>query len=282
MVSGGLVVASWNILAAPWAAPAFYPPGMETAALDRVVRRTAVAAELAELDADLVCLQETTPVDLAAVIALLGDGVIAHSAANAPELWADWSTPELPWEPNGTAVVWRRARFDDVETGALTLSDDGNVATTFTGRITGTATRVRALSVHLDVDRVELRRRQLRTACEHLGPGVTDTIDVVAGDCNENTRDTELGTILAEHGFVDALAVIGNDDPTHPVARRTDDYAPLARLDHVLVRHAAPEAGRVVDAGTWAIDDPGERMIAGIRRTGSDHFAVVATLGATG
>ena len=127
----------------------------------------------------------------------------------------------------------------------------------------------------------DLRRRQLRTACEHLGRGAADTIDVVAGDCNENTRDTDLGTILAEHGFVDALADVGNDDPTHPVARRTDDYASLARLDHVLVRQAAPEAGRVVDAGTWAIDDPGERMIEGIRRTGSDHFAVVATLRAT-
>jgi endonuclease/exonuclease/phosphatase family metal-dependent hydrolase len=281
VVSGGLVVASWNILAAPWAAPAFYPQGMDSAVLDRVVRRAAVAAELAELDADVVCLQETTPVDLAAIVTLLGDGVVAHSAPNGPELWANWSTPELPWEPNGTAVVWRRAGFDDVMTGALALSDDGNVATTFSGRIAGTGTRVRALSVHLDVDQTALRRRQLRTACEHLGAGVAGTIDVVAGDCNENTRASDLGTILAEHGFVDALTIVGNDDPTHPVARRTDDSAPLARLDHVMVRRAAPTAGRVVDAGTWATDDPGERMIDGIRRTGSDHYAVVAALTAT-
>ena len=69
---------------------------MDPTVLDRATRRAAVAAELGALDADLVCLQETTPIDLAAIVTLLGDDVIVHSAPNSPELWASWSTPELP------------------------------------------------------------------------------------------------------------------------------------------------------------------------------------------
>jgi endonuclease/exonuclease/phosphatase family metal-dependent hydrolase len=261
---------------------------MDPAVLDRATRRASVAAALTGLDADLVCLQETTPVDLAAIVTLLGDGVVVHSAPNAPELWASWSTPELPWEANGTAVLWRRDRFDDVVTGALALSDDGNVATTFAARVAGSGAPVRVVSVHLDVDHADLRRAQLARACEHLaaasdpvasGRAASErAVDVVAGDCNENTNGTDLGTILAGHGFVDALSAVGNTDPTHPVARPSDDYAPLARLDHVLVRGAVPTTGAVVDAGVWDVDDPGARMVEGVRRTGSDHFAVVARL----
>jgi endonuclease/exonuclease/phosphatase family metal-dependent hydrolase len=281
VVSAELVVASWNILAAPWAAPVFYPPDMDPAVLDRATRRASVATALGELDADLVCLQETTPVDLAAIVTLLGDDVVVHSAPNAPELWATWSTPELPWEANGTAVLWRRDRFEDVVTGALSLSDDGNVATTFDARLAGSGTRVRVVSVHLDVDHADLRRAQLARACEHLGAAseaaaAERVVDVVAGDCNENTDGTDLQSLLAGRGFVDALTAVGNTHPTHPVARPTDDYAPLARLDHVLVRGAVPIAGAVVDAGVWEVGDPGTRMVEGMRRTGSDHFAVVA------
>jgi endonuclease/exonuclease/phosphatase family metal-dependent hydrolase len=279
VVSDSLTVASWNVLAAPWAAPAFYPAEMDPALLDRVTRREVVAAQLAELDADVVCLQETTPVDLLAIADALGPEVAVHAAPNAPELWAGWSTEELPWEANGTAVLWRRDRFDGVVTGALAMSDDGNVATTFAARLAGTGTQVRVRSVHLDVDQPDLRRAQLRGALEALGPpGTHDGIDVVAGDCNEDTDGTDLGAIAAEHGFVDALTAVGDTDPTHPLARPGDTHAPLARLDHVLVRGARPVAGRVVDAGLFAVADAGTRWIEGLRRTGSDHLAVVTTI----
>jgi endonuclease/exonuclease/phosphatase family metal-dependent hydrolase len=281
VVTSSLTVVSWNVLAAPWASPAYYPKEMDPSVLDRGTRRAAVAAQLAELDADLVCLQETTPIDLAAVVTLLGDGVVAHSAPNGRDLWASWTTDELPWEPNGTAVLWRRDRFDAVQTGALALSDDGNVATTFAARVAGTDLGVQALSVHLDVDQPELRRAQLTVACGHVEAD-SPVVTVVAGDCNEDTIGTDLGGIIAAHGFTDTLGELGNTDPTHPLARPTDDYAPLARLDHVLVRGAPAATGRVVDAGVWAVDGPGDRMIEGIRRTGSDHFAVVATVALPG
>jgi endonuclease/exonuclease/phosphatase family metal-dependent hydrolase len=268
-----LTVVSWNVLAAPWAAPGYYPAGMDPALLDRIARRELIAAQLAELGADVVCLQETTPVDLAANVAALGAGYGAHSAPNGRGLWASWTTDELPWEPNGTAIVWRSDRVGDVTTGSLPLSDDGNVATTLTARVDGATVHV--VSVHLDVDQPDLRREQLRVACAAVD---ADGAVVIAGDCNEDTIGTDLGTIAAEHGFADALTAVGNTDPTHPLARPSDDYAPLARLDHMLVRGADATTGRVVDAGVWSVDGPGDRMVEGLRRTGSDHLAVIATL----
>ena len=256
MVTDSLTVLSWNVLAAPWAAPAYYPAEMDTALLERGRRRDLVARQVAALGADLVCLQETTAVDLLAIVAALGGAYVAHSAPNGSELWASWATAELPWETNGTAVLWRPERFEAVETGALALSDDGNVATTFAARVAGTGTSVTARSVHLDVDHPELRRAQLRVA---LGELTTADLVVVAGDCNEDTIGTDLERIAADLDFADALTAVGNTEPTHPLARPSDDYAPLARLDHVLVRGAVPVAGRVVDADVWTVDGPGAR-----------------------
>ena len=264
-----LTVVSWNVLAAPWAAPEYYPAAMDPALLDRVARRERVAARLAELDADVVCLQETTPVDLMAIVAALGPAYSAHSAPNGRDLWTDWATDALPWESNGTAILWRTDRLAQPTTGALALSDDGNVATTLAVRVGGVDLHV--VSAHLDVDRPDLRRAQLRVAC---GAVATGGAAVVAGDCNEDTAGTDLGAIAAEHDFTDALTAVGDADPTHPLARPSDDFAPLARLDHVLVRGAGPVAARVVDAGLFAIDDAEARWIECLRRTGSDHLAV--------
>jgi hypothetical protein len=50
----------------------------------------------------------------------------------------------------------------------------------------------------------------------------------------------------------------------------------------VLVRGGDGECGRVVDAGVWEVDDPTARLVEGLRRTGSDHLAVVTDLRASG
>ena len=198
-----------------------------------------------------------------------------HAVPNGQELWANWATPELPWEPNGTAVAWRRDAFTDAVAGRLPLGG-GNVATT--AELTHTSgARVRVVSVHLDVDHPELRRTQLATVLATL-PAADGTFDLVAGDCNEDTAGTDLGAIVADAGFVDVLDELEVVAPTHPYARPGDDWTALARLDHVLVRGAVPMAGQVVDAGTWAVEIPGIRMAELLRRTGSDHDAVVATV----
>lgn len=271
-----LVIATWNVLAAPWAAASFYPDGMDAAVLDRAVRSALVGAHLAVIDADVVCLQETTPPDLAAIVSHLL-GYESFATTNTRDLWSKWSTGEVTWEPNGTAIVWRARAFDDITTGAFGLSDDGNIATWMRARHVSSGRRVRILSVHLDADEAPLRRAQLPIALGFFGaePGC---IDVVAGDCNEDTVGTDLGERCDRYEFADALTVLGCTEPTHPYARPSDDYAPIARLDHVLVRGTRPISGAVIDSGVWQVDIPGERMEEHLRRTGSDHLPVTVTV----
>ena len=273
-----LTVVTWNVLAAPWAAPEHYPRDMDPALLDRTTRAGLVASVLADLDADVVCLQETTPPDLARTGLDLGDEYDRAAAPNGAALWSNWSTPAVPWEPNGTAVLWRRSVFTDIVTGEVELSADGNVATTVCARHVGSGAPMRIMSVHLDADTPELRRAQLPVALAGFEAEV-GIVDIVAGDFNEDTLDTDLGVVAENHGFRDALSEVGNFDPTHPYARPSDDYAPIARLDHVLMRGAAPQAGRVVDSGVWHIVVPSARLGEHLQRTGSDHLPVTVTIG---
>ncbi len=277
MADGRIGVVTWNVLAAPWAAPAFYPADLDPALLDRTARARLVATVLAGLDVDVMCLQETTPPDLAVVLDALGDGFSAHEVANGPDLWSGWSTPEHPWEPNGTAIVWRSDAWSDVRTAAVGLSEDGNVAVTFEARHVASGQRVRVMSIHLDADHPELRRVQLPVALTAFGPEAR-TVDVVAGDCNEDTIGTDLGAIARAHGFADALTELSHFEPTHPYACPADDYAPIARLDHVMVRGADPVDGAVLDSGVWPVPEPGRRLAEHLRRTGSDHLPVVTSL----
>ena len=272
-----LTLVTWNVLAAPWAAPEFYPADMDPSWLDRAARADLTGALLASLNADVVCLQETTPPDLAVVLRRLGTEYLHHAAPNGRDVWSKWSTPEVPWEPNGTAIVWRRDAFTDVVTDALMLTDDGNVATVVCARQVSSDRPIRIMSVHLDADDPALRRRQLPVALDAFAPAES-TVDVVAGDCNEDTIATDLGRICHEREFWDALTQLGRLEPTHPYARPSDDYAPLARLDHVLVRGAEPHRGAVIDSDVWGVENPGERLGEHLRRTGSDHLPVVVTV----
>lgn len=277
-----LTLVTWNVLAAPWAAPTFYPADLDDVLLERRGRAELVGEILAALGADVMCLQETTTPDLVITLARLGDAYDHAASSNGRALWSHWSTPEHPWEPNGTAVVWRRAALSEVRTETVPISDDGNVVTLLCARHVATGRPLRVMSVHLDADNATIRRRQLARALTAFAPapGGVDagTVDVVAGDCNEDTTGTDLGTISADHGFTDALTALDCTDPTHPYARPSDDYAPLARLDHFLVRGTTPLDGRVVDSGVWSVDTPGARLAQHLEMTGSDHLPVSVSL----
>lgn len=270
-------IATWNVLAAPWAAPAFYPQGMDPALLARAVRADLVADRMLAIDADVWCLQETTPTDLARMLARgVGDRYDHHHVGNGRDLWAHWSTPEYPWEPNGTAVLWRHDGLAVDHRGSCLLSPDGDVAT-WVALTHRHGARLRVMSVHLDADDPDLRRAQLPVALDAFAPEA-GVVDVLAGDCNEDTAGTDLGDLLATRGYRETGEAVGCADPTHPYARPGDDWARLARLDHVLVRGTVATAVSVIDTGVWDVPTAEDRMAEHLRRTGSDHLPVVVTL----
>ena len=103
-------------------------------------------------------------------------------------------------------------------------------------------------------------------------------LDIVAGDCNEDTRDNDLAALIGDAGFADALGAVDAVEPTHPYARPADEWAVLARLDHILVRGGHAVTGAVLDSGTWIVETPEARMEEHLRRTGADHLAIVAEI----
>jgi len=273
-----VTVGTWNILAAPWCAPEFYPAEMDMTLLAREPRADRVAARLAALDADVWCLQEVTPTDLARILGgEVGRRYDHHHVGNGRELWANWSTPEVPWEPNGTAVLWKHSEFAPDHRGSAVLSPDGNVAT-WVGLTHRHGVQWRVMSAHLDADDPTIRRAQMPAALAGFAPA-PGIVDVVAGDCNEDTAAaTELGARVTAAGFVDAPELVDCLAPTHPYARPGDGWVALARIDHVLVRGGAVGSARVEDTGVWEIETPGERMAEHLRRTGSDHLPVLVEL----
>ena len=132
---------AFNVLAPVWASPVWYPEELDPALLDAGFRRERIAAFLAAqaATADVVCLQEVQESELPALLAALGDGFAGAMAFNARDWWANWVVPEIPWAPNGTAVIVRRAAFRSIAFRDVALTGDGNHAAFFSGvhRATG-------------------------------------------------------------------------------------------------------------------------------------------------
>ena len=275
-----LSVISFNVLAPVWAAPVWYPETMDAALLDNDFRRPRIASFLAGRAAttDIFCLQEVQESELPHFLEAVGSGFTGAMAHNDRDWWSNWVVPEIPWAPNGTAVLVRRGAFSSIRIGDIALSDDGNHGALFEGVERASGRRVRAASVHLDSDVQANRNREARSLMTQM-PSAAGTVDVACGDINEDAVNGAASGIFQRAGFTDALAAIGNREPTHPWDSQYNGSPRWSIIDHVLVRNARPVSGDVHDFGVYAIEDETQRIEANFRNTGSDHFPVGAVVG---
>jgi len=271
-------VVSYNVLAPPWASPVWYPEIDDPSLLDTAARRERIRAFLrsARDTAELVCLQEVAASELPAFAAALGPGFVGAMSFNDPDFWSDWVVPPIPWEPNGTALFARTSAFTGVVVEDRALGT-GNHAALLTATHVGTGARLRAWSLHLDSDRTNNRRTEIETVFGATPPEPHST-DVLCGDMNEDTVVGSLAGRVRRAGFVDVLAAVGNRDATHPWSETYYSSPRWAILDHVLVRGATPLRGTTIDAGVAAIPDQSTRIEELLRRMGSDHYPVEATV----
>ncbi len=130
------------------------PAGARPALLDAAARRARITAFLAARAAstDVFCLQEVQESELPAFLDALGGGFAGAMAHNDPDWWSNWLVPEIPWAPNGTAIVVRRRASRALAFRDIALSADGNHAALFDGVHRATGRRLRAASIHLDSD----------------------------------------------------------------------------------------------------------------------------------
>lgn len=291
-------IASWNVLAAPWAAPVHYPKDLDPALLDRAARieriiARVIATPMTGPDAvDVWCLQEVTAPELVALSQALYRAADANSACphlhaeNGREYWSNWLGDGVPWEANGPAIIVRSEAFEGIALSELHLDDYGNAAAMMTATHRASNSLVWCVSVHLDADAHAVRVRELRSLLTQLNDAAEQSRHahtIIAGDFNSDTQVGEIAELLGDAGFVDAHSACGQFDPTHPYARPGDGHAALARIDHIMVRFAentgaSVRATEVHDEGVWSIETPDRRLIEHLRITGTDHLRIAATL----
>ena len=278
--STSLGVLSFNVLAPLWAAPKWYPTNLDPAALNRQTRLRATQALLGSLSGqlDVVCLQEVNAPELKGYLDALGPDFKGAMAQNPPSWWANWLVPELPWEANGTAVIVRKSRFKGGSFEDVALPD-GNHAEVYQGVDSLTGRKVRVQSIHLDSDRLDNHKTELTTLFDRY-PASRGVVDILAGDFNEDTDIGTAASLLEKAGYKDALTAIGNLEATHPWSSSYNTNQRWGRIDHITSRNAISLGGDVLDFGVWGLTDETARIAANLGKTGSDHFPVIASLGA--
>jgi endonuclease/exonuclease/phosphatase family metal-dependent hydrolase len=275
-----LGMVTFNVLAPVWAAPDWYPPEMDMSLLDAADRRARITAFLASRAAstDVFCLQEVQESEFPAFLAAVGSGFAGAMSHNDRDWWSNWVVPEIPWAPNGTAIMVRRQAFSNLVFRDIALSGDGDHAELVEGVHKATGRRFRAASIHLDSDKESNRGREARSLMSQLPPAA-GAIDVVCGDFNEDSVTGTAGGVVKRAGFVDVLDAVGNREPTHPWSSSFNGATRWAIIDHLTVRGARPLSGEVLDFGGLSIPDELTRIEENFRTTGSDHYPVGGAAG---
>jgi len=275
-----LGMVTFNVLAPVWAAPDWYPPEIDMSLLDAADRRARITSFLASraADTDVFCLQEVQESEFPAFLAAVGSGFAGAMSHNDRDWWSNWVVPEIPWAPNGTAIMVRRQAFSNLVFRDIALSGDGDHAELVEGVHRATSRRFRAASIHLDSDKEANRGREARSLMSQLPPAA-GAIDVVCGDFNEDSVTGTAGGVVKRAGFVDVLDAVGNREPTHPWSSSFNGATRWAIIDHLTVRGAQPLSGDVLDFGGLSIPDELTRIESNFRTTGSDHYPVGGAAG---
>lgn len=273
-------VASFNILAPPWAHPEVYPK-ICTPFLDRHLRRQAIISILDNVkdSTDIFCLQEVTPIEFDFISQALNEFSGAE-INHEPHYWSHYIMEDPPWEPNGTAIFIKNAHFSEIVFRDLSLSGNGNHASYVEAIHNETQKRVRAISLHLDSDLVTNRKVEMQAAIDVLGADV-GAIDFIVGDYNPEPNKPNEHESLEKEGYVDLLQAVGSRKATFSPTTEGSHSITFGRLDRISVRNAKPLSGDVIDCDLFSqlpiVKDnlyEGLRVALGLVLIGSDHFPV--------
>lgn len=263
-------IASWNV----WGR---YGPWAE--------RQPVIAANLAAIDADIVCLQEAWEDDERSQPAELADALgLTFVYERAFVMNGGWS---------GNAVLsrWPIVRHEveelPMEGGGATDTDKGERRLVVFAEIDGPRGPLQVFCTHLSwrADWSGVRQAQVRTVCEVVRAHSPRAFPaVLCGDLNAEPGSDEIRMLTGLSAvpvpgviFRDAWAVAGGGGAGATIAGRNPYCAaslePDARIDYVLA--GWPKlggAGQVLSAAV-AGDIPGQTGLFA-----SDHLAVVAEL----
>lgn len=278
--AASIKVFSFNVLAPPWAKLSSYPES-SWPYIDRTIRRQAIINTLNSIKSstDVICLQETTPIEFGYFAATLKD-FVGIQANHDPSYWSQYITQNPPWELNGTAIFVNKRVFSNISLSDVALSDSGNHAAYLTATHKATNQKFRILSVHLDSDTGGNRNKEMQAAIQLL-PALNSSIDMIVGDFNSSPEQGNYFVDLNRAGFNDVLDGVGNTELTSPYTTAYSSSTNFGELDHIVVRNASPLAGDVIDNNLFQLYPAlpsntyeNDRITENMRLTGSDHFPI--------
>ncbi len=273
-------VFSFNVLAPPWAKASSYP-NSSLPYLDRTIRRQAIINTLNSIKdtTDVICLQETTPIEFGYFASALKD-FVGLQANHDPSYWSQYITVDPPWELNGTAIFIKKKVFTNINLSDVALSDSGNHGAYATATIKGTNLKVRIISVHLDSDTGGNRDKEMQAAIQLISAPLA-SVDMIIGDFNSSPNQGNYSVDLTRAGFVDVLDAVGNTELTTPYTTAYSSSNNFGELDHILARGATPLSGDVIDNNMFVLYPivssnayENDRITANLKLIGSDHFPI--------
>lgn len=277
VIPQSLYIVSFNVLAPCWAGQDYYPK-LASPFLDRTLRRKHIVNFLTHIadKADIIALQETTPIEFNFYKEALQDKFYAFSVYHASKYWSVWSIPEIPWEPNGVAIFVKKTTFKNVRFKDVPLTSDGNHAAYFSGIQNSTGLTIHGVSIHLDSELSSNRRHELTRLIKLMSNEGATSHDIIIGDFNADTQTGSLHQVLNENHYIDALHFLKRDEWTHPFDVENDVNSGI--LAHIEMRNMLPVDGHVINFNLWKLfpkDETG-RIIANFKISGSDHFPIFA------
>lgn len=258
-----LKVVSFNVLAQNWIDDELKSHALDRRHLQRGYRVARQIESLQVCGADIILLQEVTPIVLRKFKEKLVDYHVPSCFCRM-----HWQ-PASPRDPvNGNAVIWRKGLFAGKAKCDIVELDRkaGNYAAMVTGTLANTGQHLRVISLHLEYGDKERASKQFGRLFNGKNAVIRNHKRViVGGDFNMGGLSEEEFPVLSDierHGFNDACSNLR----THPFPIDNDDKT----LTHILARGMMlVTPGKTIKGGCSTIGDC-------LKRYGSDHYPVEA------
>lgn len=258
-------VISFNILAQPWIDNELKREAIHRNDLKRECRICRQVEFLHYSNADLILLQEATPL------------VISAFKKRLPQYEILSCFSEMCWQPmtpntpkNGNAILWKRDRIQNPKCQIIELHKiSGNNAAMVTGTDSKTGYPIKIISLHLEYGNIKLATEQFNGLFRKNHITAYDGHVIIGGDFNMGEPKYPLRGIIHDNGFKECLSQ-SLEVKTHPFFNGPDSGS----VSHILVRgFSCKKSGVAVQEKLLKSKTPiGDCL----RIYGSDHYPIFA------
>jgi endonuclease/exonuclease/phosphatase family metal-dependent hydrolase len=252
-----ITVLSFNVLAQTWIDDELRRSVLDKRHLQRSYRVSRQIECMRRSNADVILLQEVTPI------------VLEHYKKRLPEYHVPTCFSQMHWQPatpdtpiNGNAVLWRKGLFRSAQCQIVQLDKKlGNYAASLSAVTAVTGQHVKFISVHLEHGNFRAASAQFRNLFvqKHVN---NEKRVIIGGDFNMGHPDWLIADYFKKRGFKDC---VDPTTPTHPFVN--DPYGQT--IDHMLIRGFKCKDSKIAKCNSVG---------QCIKKYGSDHYPILVSM----